>query len=80
MPRFDDLGVVVQIALAVVIALGGALLARSITTELNQTVGTVWPFSLAHCYGPASPGCDPQSPRSGGEWAERIGSRKGGGP
>ncbi|MBV9749552.1 MAG: hypothetical protein JO157_12150 [Acetobacteraceae bacterium] len=59
--------VLVQIALAVVIALGGALLTRSVTTELTQTVGMLWPFSLAHCYGPASPGCE--APRSS-EWHE----------
>ncbi len=80
MLRFDELGVLTQIALTVAIALGGASLTRSVTTELNQTVGTVWPFSLAHCYGPATPGCEPQERRSAGEWAEWTGSRRGGRP
>ena len=56
-PASDETTALARIALAVVIVLGGALLTRSVTTELNQTVGTMWPFSLASCYGPASPGC-----------------------
>ena len=65
MPRFDEIGVPGQIALALVAAMGGALLTRSVTAELNQTVGTVWPFSLDHCHVSASPGCGPQA------WSER---------
>ena len=71
MLHFDELGVLTQIALTVAIALGGALLTRSVTTELNQTVGTVWPFSLDHCYGPASPGCGVRNDRSYDHWASR---------
>ena len=69
MLRFDELGVLTQIALTVAIALGGASLTRSVTTELNQTVGTVWPFNLTHCYGPASPGCGACDGRSNDHWA-----------
>ncbi len=65
MPRGDYVDFLVPVALAATVILGGTLLTRSVTTGLNRTLGTVWPFSLAHCYVAASPGCGTQ------EWSER---------
>ena len=65
MLRFGELTVPGQIALVLAVILGGAVLTRSVTAELNQTVGTVWPFSLAHCHVATTPGCGAQA------WPER---------
>ena len=35
-----------------------APIVRHVSAELNQSLGTQFPFSLAHCRTPAMPGCD----------------------
>jgi hypothetical protein len=47
-----------RIAAMVVCVLFVATLVRGTTIELNQSVGRVWPFSLARCAAPDTPGCD----------------------
>ena len=47
--------------LLIAAALMGASLTRGVTAELNSTLGTVWPFSLAHCYAATLLGCDTES-------------------
>lgn len=46
-----------QIGLALLFAIWLSGAVRSTTVELNQTLGVVWPFSLAHCQVEATPGC-----------------------
>ena len=36
---------------------------RAFTAELNQSIGLAWPFSLAHCRAPSTPGCGRHDPR-----------------
>ena len=64
MTHFAYAGPVVQAALALGFALIMAPVVRSVTGELNDTVGRVWPFSLARCVSPATPGCGPGMDRS----------------
>lgn len=59
MTRSAHAGTLAQAALALGIALVMAPVVRSVTGELNNTVGRAWPFSLARCVSPATPGCDP---------------------
>ncbi len=63
MQRFDASRALVQGTLILIVLLA-ALFIRSVTAGLNRTVGTVWPFSLNHCYGPPSPGCRSREWRS----------------
>lgn len=48
---------VAQVALALATALMTAPIVRAVTSELNGTIGRAWPFSLARCFSPATPGC-----------------------
>ncbi len=57
MLRLTDAGVPVQMALVLAIALVAAPVVRTVTVGLDATLGRVWPFSLARCHAPASPGC-----------------------
>ena len=56
---------VVQVAMALILALVAAPVVRTITSELTQSVGQTWPFSIEHC-AQASPACQPAGPRPPG--------------
>lgn len=55
--RLTDTGSVVQVSVALGLALVASPVVRSVTSELNGTVGQVWPFSMARCASLATPGC-----------------------
>ena len=57
MMRLTNAGCVVQVAFALGLALIAAPIVRNLTSELNETVGRGWPFSLGHCSSAATPGC-----------------------
>ena len=57
--RLSGAGFMIQTAVALTIALAVAPGLRTITAELNNTVGRVWPFSMARCHAPMTPGCLP---------------------
>lgn len=46
-----------MIATALAVALAIAPLVRGTTAELTRTLGTAWPFALAHCHVASTPGC-----------------------
>ena len=46
-------------AAGLVIAVCLSTILRPATARLNQTLGTVWPFSTVHCANPSAPGCEP---------------------
>jgi hypothetical protein len=48
----------VRVAAALAIALVFSPMIRTITSELDNSVGRVWPFTLNHCHVRATPGCD----------------------
>jgi hypothetical protein len=48
----------VRVAAALAIALVFSPMVRTITSELDDSVGRVWPFALNHCHVRATPGCD----------------------
>lgn len=52
---------VVQVAMALILALVAAPVVRTITSELSQSVGRTWPFSMEHCV-QADPECRPAGP------------------
>ncbi len=52
---------VVQVAMALILALVAAPVVRTITSELSQSVGRTWPFSMEHC-AEADPECRPAGP------------------
>jgi hypothetical protein len=56
----ERITVVTQLAAELLIACFLAMVVRATTVELNQTLGTVWPFSLVHCELRAALGCRPQ--------------------
>ena len=56
---------VVQVAMALILALVAAPVVRTITSELSQSVGTTWPFSMEHCT-QADPDCRRAGPRPPG--------------
>lgn len=58
--RLSQANTVVQVAVALAVALVAAPVVRSVTVELNTTVGRVWPFSMARCHAPTTPGCSVQ--------------------
>lgn len=62
--RLTSTGAVVQVAAALGLALVAAPMVRSVTSELNGTVGRVWPFSLSRCLSLETPGCQDESMRS----------------
>ena len=55
--RLTNTGSVIQVAVALGLALVVAPIVRTVTSELNGTVGRAWPFSLARCVVLATPGC-----------------------
>lgn len=55
--RLSNTGILVQIAFALLLALIAAPIVRTVTSELNHTMGRVWPFSIARCHSPTTPGC-----------------------
>ncbi len=48
-----------RLALALVCALAAGMLVRDVTLVLNRTAGEAWPFVLARCVTPDTPGCRP---------------------
>ena len=56
---------VVQVAMALLLASVAAPVVRTVTSELSQSVGRTWPFSLEQCVR-ASPGCQPAGQRPPG--------------
>ncbi len=57
MMRLANAGMPVQVALALGLALVAAPVVRTVTAELDNTVGRAWPFSLTRCSAAATPGC-----------------------
>lgn len=57
MLRLTDMEVPVQMALVLTIAMVAAPVVRTVTVGLDATLGRAWPFSMARCHVPASPGC-----------------------
>jgi hypothetical protein len=57
MMRLTNAGALVQVAFALGLALVAAPIVRNLTTELNETLGRDWPFSIGHCASAATPGC-----------------------
>lgn len=55
--RLVAIGSAVQAALALGLALVAAPVVRTVTAELDNTVGRAWPFSLTRCASPTTPGC-----------------------
>ena len=55
--RLTNTGSLVQAAFTLGFALIAAPIVRNLTSELNETVGRGWPFSLARCSSAATPGC-----------------------
>ncbi len=53
---------VVQVAMALILALVAAPVVRTVTSELSQSVGRTWPFSMEHC-AQADLQCRPAGPR-----------------
>lgn len=56
--RPTNAGTAVQIGVALVLALVLAPVVRTVTAELDEHLGRVWPFSLTRCHTPSSPSCD----------------------
>lgn len=56
---------VVQVAMALLLASVAAPVVRTVTSELSQSVGRTWPFSLEQCV-LASPGSKPAGQRPPG--------------
>ena len=55
--RLANTGSAVQVALALGLALVAAPMVRTVTAELDNTMGRAWPFSLTRCASPTTPGC-----------------------
>jgi hypothetical protein len=51
--------VVANIAVGLLVASALSMIVRPVTAELNDILGTVWPFSTIHCENRAVPGCEP---------------------
>ena len=56
--RLTNAGTAIQVAVALALALVLAPAVRTVTAELNDHLGRVWPFSMTRCHTPLSPGCD----------------------
>jgi len=69
MMRLTDAGSVVQAAVALGLALIAAPIVRGLTSELDNTVGRAWPFSMARCSSGATPGCHDIPMQSSGDRA-----------
>ncbi len=50
-----------QVVMALILALVAAPVVRTITSELSQSVGQTWPFSMEHC-AQAGPECRSAGP------------------
>lgn len=59
-------GILMQVTLAFAFALMAAPVVRTVTYELNNTVGRAWPCALAWCQSAATPGCSGQPVQSAG--------------
>lgn len=71
--RLTDAGLLVQASVALAIAFLAAPVVRTVTSEINDTVGRAWPFALARCSAPATPGCrDAAAPSVAGRLATHI--------
>ncbi len=57
MMRLTNAAAVVQVAVALGLAMIAAPIVRNVTSELNGTVGRGWPFALGRCSTAATPGC-----------------------
>ena len=66
MMRLADAGPAVQAAVALGLALIAAPVVRGATVALDDTLGRAWPFSLARCLSPATPGCREEAAGPGG--------------
>ena len=55
--RLANTGAAVQVALALGLALIAAPVVRTVTAELDNTLGRAWPFSLTRCASLMTPGC-----------------------
>ena len=66
MMRLANTGPMVQAAFALGFALVAAPIVRTVTVELDNTVGRAWPFSLAQCSSTVTPGCG-----HGAEWSAK---------
>jgi len=67
MKRLAHAGAMVQVAVALGLALVAAPMVRTVTSELNDTVGRAWPFSMARCALPTVPGCRGMAARPAAE-------------
>jgi hypothetical protein len=47
-----------RVAAALILALVLSPVVRTVTSELNHSLGHAWPFSLSHCHVSATPGCN----------------------
>ncbi len=72
MMRLTSAGMAVQAALALAIALVGASVVRTVTSELNDTVARTWPFSMTRCASLVTPGCRAMPVRSATGQAAHI--------
>ena len=63
-----------QIVFGLLFAIWVSGVVRSATVQLNQTLGLVWPFSLAHCRVAATPGCGRPTWVAFAEPASRLGA------
>ena len=60
----DDVRTVCHVACALVATVAIAPMVRTVTAELNQTIGRTWPFADAHCRVLATPGCAAEANRT----------------
>lgn len=56
--RLTNAGTAIQIGVALALALALGSSVRTVTAELDDHLGRVWPFALTRCHTPLSPGCD----------------------
>ncbi len=56
-PGYAD--TMIRLAMALAFALAAGMLVRDTTFVLNRTAGEIWPFVLARCAAPDTPGCRP---------------------
>jgi hypothetical protein len=63
--RVVRIDVVANLVIGALVASGLSMIVRPVTAELNNTLGTVWPFSTIHCENRAVPGCEPNVHEAG---------------
>lgn len=49
--------ITMRTAVALVVGLAFSPVIRGITTDLNASLGRVWPFVMEHCRAESTPGC-----------------------